>query len=323
MKIEKVLVLGGSGFVGRHLVAGLARRSIRVTVPTRRRERAKHLLPLPTVDVVQADIFAPSAIERFAEGAQVVVNLIGILHGRRGRADERGPNQYGPDFARVHVELPQAVVAACRAAGVARLLHLSALGAAASAPSEYLRSKAIGERAVLAADDLDVTVFRPSVVFGPEDRFLNQFARLARFSPVLAVPCAHARFQPVYVLDVAHAMTRALEDPDTRGKVYELCGPREYTLKALVEAVCRITGHKRVVLGLSDRLSYLQAAILEKLPGKLLTRDNYRSMQVPNVCSGRFPFGLQPQALEAVAPAWLAPSGPRERLPELRWRARR
>lgn len=323
MKAERVLVLGGSGFIGRHLVAALAARGVQVTVPARRRERAKHLILLPTVDVVEADVLEHGVLERLARGKHALVNLVGILHSRSGRRSERGPNDYGPDFARVHVELPQAVVAACRAAGVARLLHLSALGAAASAPSEYLRSKAIGERAVLAADDLDVTVFRPSVVFGPEDRFLNQFARLARFSPVLAIPCAQARFQPVYVLDVARAMTRALEDPETRGQAYELCGPREYTLQALVETVCRMTGHRRAVLGLPDGLSYLQAAILERLPGKLLTRDNYRSMQVPNVCSGRFPFDLQPQALEAVAPAWLAPSGPRERLPELRWRARR
>ncbi len=323
MKLENVLVAGGSGFIGRHLVAELAAQGLRVTVPTRHYERAKHLILLPTVDVVEADVFEPGVLERLVRGQQAVVNLVGILHSRRGRRDERGPNDYGPDFARVHVELPQAMVRACRAQGLKRLLHLSALGSSASAPSEYLRSKAIGEQAVLAADDLDVTAFRPSVVFGPEDRFLNQFARLARFTPVLAVPCPQARFQPVYVGDVARALARAIDEPDTFGKVYELCGPRQYALKELVELVCRISGRERMVVGLSERLSYWQAAVMEKLPGKLMTRDNYRSMQVPNVCGGEFPFGIQPLAIEGLAPAWLAPTGPRERYPQLRWRARR
>lgn len=323
MKYASVLVVGGSGFIGRHLVAALAAQGIRVTVPSRRRERAKHLIMLPTVDVVDADVLAPGVLERLARGQQAVVNLVGILHSRRGRRDERGPNDYGPDFARIHVELPQAIIAACRAQGVKRLLHISALGVSPLAPSEYLRSKAIGERAVMAADDLDVTVFRPSVVFGPEDTFLNRFALFARLMPVIAVPCPEARFQPVYVGDVARAMLRALDDPETHGKFYELYGPREYKLKELVEFVCAATGRPRIVIGLSDRLSYLQAAIMEKLPGKLMTRDNYRSMQALNLCSEPFPFNMQPQALEAVAPTYLAPSGPRERYPQLRWRARR
>ncbi len=323
MKLENVLVTGGSGFIGRHLVSALCAQGFNVTVPTRHRERAKHLILLPTADVVQADVQAPGALERLVRGKQAVVNLVGILHSRPGRRDERGPNDYGPDFARVHVELPQAIVAACRAQGVKRLLHVSALGISAAAPSEYLRSKAIGEQAVLAADDLEVTALRPSVVFGPEDRFLNQFALLARLAPVLAVPCPQARFQPVYVGDVARAIIRAIDDPDTHGKAYELCGPRQYSLKELVETVCRIMGRERRVFGLSDRLSRLQAAILERLPGKLMTRDNYRSMQVPNTCSGEFPFGILPQALEGLAPAWLAPSGPIERNSRLRWRAGR
>ena len=171
MKAHAVLVVGGSGFIGRHLVAALAAAGIRVTVPSRRRERAKHLILLPTVDVVEADVMAGGVLERLCAGKQAVYNLVGILHGRRGRRDERGQNEYGPDFARMHVELPQAIVAACRASGARRLLHVSALGAAPDAPSEYLRSKAIGEQAVLAAEDLDVTVFRPSVVSGPRTGF--------------------------------------------------------------------------------------------------------------------------------------------------------
>src|SRR5882672_4509202 len=323
MKLESVLLVGGSGFIGRHVAAALTRRGLRVRVPTRRSERAKHLSLLPTVELVQADVFAPGALERLAAGCQAVINLAGVLHGRRGRRDERGPNDYGPDFARLHVELPQAIVRACRAAGARRLLQVSALGASAEGPSEYLRSKGIGEQAVLAAEDLEVTVFRPSVVFGPEDRFLNQFAQLARFLPVLFVPCPQAAFSPVYVGDVAGALLAAATDTDTRGKRYELCGPRSYTLKQLVEYVCAATGRRRLVIGLSDRLSYLQARLLELLPVPPMTRDNYYSMQVPSVCNGPFPFGIEPQALEGIAPLYLAPSSPRERYPQLRWRARR
>ena len=327
MKVSAVLVVGGSGFIGRHLVASLAAAGIRVTVPSRRRERAKHLILLPTVDVVEADVMAPGVLERLAVGKQAIYNLVGILHSRRGRRDERGPNDYGPDFARVHVELPQAIVAACRATSVRRFLHMSALGAAPDAPSEYLRSKGIGEQAVLAAEDLDVTVFRPSVVFGPEDAFLNRFAQMARLMPFIAVPCPEAKFQPVYVGDVARALHFALEEPEARGRRYDLCGPRVYTMQQLVEAVCAITGRRRVITGMPDRLSYFQAWMLEHLPGKLMTRDNYRSMQVANTCESAFPFGLHPQALEAAAPAWLGPAGgpasPRERYPQLRWRARR
>ncbi|HEX6298741.1 MAG TPA: complex I NDUFA9 subunit family protein [Burkholderiales bacterium] len=293
MKVENVLIVGGSGFLGRHLAAELARRALRVTIPTRRRERAKGLIVLPTVDVLEVDVNAPGVLERLARGRDAVINLVGILH--------------GPDFEHAHVELPKAIVSACRANGVPRLLHVSALGAATDAPSEYLRSKARGEQIALGAEGLAVTVFRPSVVFGPEDRFLNTFACLARYLPVLALACAQARFQPVYVGDVARAMAQALEKPEAHGKRYELCGPREYTLKALVEYACAATGRHRLVLGLPPSLSYLQARLLEWSPGPLMTRDNYRSMQVPNVCAQdcTLPFGLAPTALEAVAPAYL------------------
>src|SRR5918996_5738319 len=217
MKFNSVLVVGGSGFIGRHLVASLAAAGIGVTVPSRRRERAKHLILLPTVDVVEADILAQGVLQQLCVGKQAVYNLVGILHSRRGRRSERGSNEYGPDFARMHVELPQAIVAACRATGVRRVLHVSALGASPEAPSEYLRSKGIGERAVLAAEDLEVTVLRPSVVFGPEDTFLNRFAAMTRFLPVIALPCPEAKFQPVYVGDVVRALHFALEEPGASG----------------------------------------------------------------------------------------------------------
>ena len=323
MKHANILVVGGSGFVGRHLVAALAARGCRVTVPARRRERAKHLVLLPTVEVVESDVNQPGVLARLTAGRDTVINLAGVLHSRRGRRDERGPNDYGPDFARVHVELAQAVVNACRAAGVRRLLHMSALGAGPKAPSEYLRSKGIGERAALAAEDLAVTVFRPSVIFGPDDSFLNLFATLARFLPVILLACPQARFQPVYVGDVVRAFLAALDEGGSIGKRYDLCGPRQYSLRELVETVCAITHRRRLILGLGERLSMLQARMLEFSPVKLMTRDNLRSMRMPSVCSTPFPFGIEPAALEALAPSWLAPVGPRGRYPALRTHARR
>jgi len=326
VKHANFLVVGGSGFVGRHLVAALAARGARVTVPTRRRDRAKHLILLPTVEVLEADVRDAQVLARLAAGRDAVVNLAGVLHSRPASRAEQGPNHYGPDFAQAHVELAQSVVNACRQAGTGynrpRLLHMSALGADPGAPSQYLRSKGIGEQAALAADDLAVTVFRPSVIFGPEDRFLNLFAQLTAWLPVLALGSPRARFQPVYVGDVVTALLAALESRESAGRRYDLCGPRECTLQELIEFVCALTGRRRLILGLPDSLSYLQAWMLELLPVQLLTRDNYHSMKVPNVCDCEFPFGIQPVALEAAA-AWLAPSGPRERYPRLRWRARR
>lgn len=322
MRFANILIVGGSGFIGRHLAAALVERGASVTVPTRRRERSKHLLPLPTLEVVEANVHDHGMLERLVRGRDLVVNLTGILHSRRGRRDERGPNDYGPDFARVHVELPQALVSACRAAGVRRLLHMSALGAAPNAPSEYLRSKGVGESVVMAADDLDATVFRPSVVFGPDDAFLNMFAKLAGL-PVLALACPQARFQPVYVGDVVQAFLAALDSADAVGQRFDLCGPKVYSLKELVEYVCAATGRRRLIVGLPDSLSYLQARLLEWTPGPLMSRDNYRSMQVRSVCNCPFPFGIAPQALEVLAPSWLVHPRTRDHFSELRARAGR
>ncbi len=319
MTYDNFLVLGGSGFVGRHLVAALAARGARVTVPTRRRDRAKHLILLPTVEVIETDARDSRTLAKLAAGRDAVINLVGVLHSRRAK----GSNRYGADFALAHVEFAQAVVTACREAGVKRLLHMSSLGAEPNAPSEYLRSKGVGEDLVLAADDLAVTAFRPSVIFGPEDRFLNLFATLTKLFPVLGLGSPDARFQPVYVGDVVQAMLASLDDREAAGKRYDLCGPQECTLRELLDYVCQVTGRTRLIIGLPDSLSYLQAWLMEFLPFPLLSRDNYYSMKVPSVCDCAFPFGIQPVTLESAAPAWLGHAGPRERYPKLRWRAGR
>ena len=294
---ERVLVAGGTGFVGSHVVARLAAAGHDVVVPTRNRQRVRHLLPLPTVQVVEIDPYDAQALTRLARDATVAINLVGILHEHR-RAS----------FERAHVEFPRALVGVCRQAGIARILHMSAQGASADAPSRYLRSKAQGE-AVVADSGLAFTIFRPSVIFGRQDTFLNLFARLARVFPVLPLAAAQARFQPVFVGDVAACFAQACVDDATIGKRYALCGPKVYTLEALVRYVAETSRHPRPVVALPPGLARLQARIMEWLPGPLITRDNLASMQRDNVCDGPFPpeFGIVPAALETIAPEYLAP----------------
>jgi len=323
VKHRRVLVLGGSGFIGRHIVGLLAAAGVHVTVPTRRRDRAKHLILLPTVDVIEADVMRPGVLESLAAGHDALINLIGVLHSRPAVASGLGGERYGEDFFRAHVELPQHAVNACRTSGVKRLLHMGALGASQDAPSEYLRSKAVGEAAVLAAEDLDSTVFAPSVVFGAGDAFLTLFSRLASITPVMAVACPEAQFQPVHVGDVAQAFVRSLDAPEAAGKRYELVGPRTYALRELVKYACLVSGRSRLVIGLGPMASSLQARVFEKLPGSLLTRDNLRSMQVPSTSNEPLPFAINATPLEAVAPFYLGSAAPRERYGEIRHRARR
>ncbi len=312
MLIRNVLVVGGSGFLGRHVVRRLVAQGVQVRVPTRNRERAKELILLPTVDVMKADVHDDATLRQLTAGCDAVVSLVGVLHG---------------DFERAHVTLPRRLVAAAREAGVQRFLHVSALGAAPDAPSAYLRSKAQGEAVVRAAqgDAFQTTVFRPSVIFGPEDHFLNLFAQLLRALPIVALAAPHARFQPVYVDDVARATVATLTNPAAFGQTYELCGPRVYTLRELIGYVASALNLHRPVIELGPALSRLQAFALEHLPGKLMTRDNLRSMQVDNVCKCPFPpvLGIEPTALEAVVPTYIAGVTPRSRYRWFRYRARR
>jgi uncharacterized protein YbjT (DUF2867 family) len=220
MRHTNILVLGGSGFIGRYIVNQLVARGCRVVVPARRRDHAKHLIMLPTCEVVQADIHDDAALDRLLSGQHAVINLVGILQGSEAQ------------FERAHHALAQRVVAACARLKVARLLHMSALGADAKGPSMYQRSKGRGEAAVRASK-LHWTVFQPSVVFGVEDRFLNLFAKLAAFAPVLPLAGAEARFQPVWVEDVAQALLRCLEWDDTAGKTYEIAAEADFFLVVL------------------------------------------------------------------------------------------
>jgi NADH dehydrogenase len=313
MKINNVCIIGGSGFVGKHIANLLTTQEISLRIPTRHRERAKELLVLPTVDVVEANVHDDATLDRLLIGMDAVINLVGILHG---------------DFRSAHVELPRKIVAACNRNGIARLLHMSALNAGIDRPSAYLRSKGEGERIVMASG-LMTTIFRPSVIFGPGDSSINLFAKLARWLPVLPLASPDAKFQPVFVENVAHAFAASLTAPNTFGQSYDLCGPKCYTLRQLVEYAAHVTGHDPVIIGLNDGLSYLQALMMEFLPGKLMTRDNYYSMKVDSVCdSGALSnfgevWGIRPTELEEVAPLYLANRMPRERYDRYRNRAGR
>ena len=312
MLIKRVCMIGGSGFVGSAIADQLATAGKQIRVLTRSRPNAMPLSVLPTVELAVADVHDPAALERAFEGMDAVVNLCGILHETRSQG-----------FEACHVELPRKVAQAARARGVRHLLHMSALGASSGGPSEYLRSKGRGEAAVREAGGiLPVTIFRPSVVFGAGDRFLNLFALLARL-PVLPLAAAGARFQPVWVEDVARCFVAALGDPRTFGQTYELAGPRVYTLAELVALAAHAAGRKTRVVALPAAAASMQAFAFEHLPGKLMTRDNLRSMSVDNVASGGFPpiFGFRPSPAEAVVPSYLAPTGPGARARYSRFRS--
>lgn len=314
-------VFGGSGFIGRHLVRRLAADGWRVRVAVRDPVAAEFLRTAGEVGQIvpmAADITSDASVAQAVEGAQAVINLVGILY-------ERG----AATFQAIHVEGARRVAAAAAAAGVERLVQVSALGAAADAPSDYARSKAAGEQAVQAAFP-QATILRPSVVFGPEDGFFNRFANLARVSPVLPVftrdglkpkftsegmsvdyyGSGGPRFQPVYVGDVADAIMAVLRDAASAGRVYELGGPRSYTMREIMALVADATGRHRPLLPLPYAVGRLQAAVLKYMPTPALTPDQMRQLEVDNVVSGNLPgleqLGISPTAVEPILPTYLA-----------------
>lgn len=309
--MKRILVLGGTGFVGSHFCEKAAelnaRFNTRLTVPTRRLGNARQVQTLPWVDPIEADVHDGASLMQLVAGHDAVVSLVAILHGSEAA------------FNHVHVELMKKLVRACQATGVQRVVHVSALGAAAKAPSMYQRSKAAGE-AVLATSGLDVTILRPSVIFGADDKFLNLFAKLQSVFPVMPLAGADTRFQPVWVEDVAQALVHLLlsresVDAKTHGvarTIYEACGPDIFTLRELVQLAGLLSGHPRPVIGLPPVLGRLQALFMELAPGvPLMSRDNLDSMAVDNVATGRVPglkaIGVHPTPLVAVAPMYLGP----------------
>ena len=320
MAIKKVLLLGGSGYVGTYIANRLSQRGIEITVPTRRRERTKALIMQPNIEMPEANIHCEKTLAELMQGQDVVINLVGVLHSR----DVQFP--YSKDFGQAHVELPKKIIAACKATGVRRLVHMSALGADPKAPSEYLASKGEGEALVMAAQgELDVTIFRPSVIFGLNDSFLSMFARVLRVAPVFPLGFGHARFQPVWAADVADAFVDCLEDTSTYGQAYDLVGPKVYTLRELVDYTKELTGSKATIIPLSEGWAYLQAGLMWLAPQPMMSPDNLRSMQVDSVCDGKCnpPANWKPTALEAIATTYIAHNTPKGKLDSFRYRAGR
>jgi NADH dehydrogenase len=320
MDIKKVLLLGGSGFIGTYIANRLSQRGIEVTIPTRRRERTKALIIQPGIEMPEADIHCEKTLTELMRGHDAVINLVGILHSR----DVVLP--YSSDFAAAHVEMPKKIVAACKAAGVRRLVHMSALNADPKGPSEYLRSKGDGEAIVMAAQgDLDVTVFRPSVIFGLGDSFLSMFASILKKVPFFPLGFGQARFQPVWAADVADAFVDSLTDVRTHGQAYELVGPKTYTLRELVDYAKELSGSTATIVPLSEGWAYLQAGLMWLAPNPMLSPDNLRSMEKDSVAEAgsQQPANWRPTALEAIAPSYIALNTPKGKLDSFRFRAGR
>ncbi len=314
MRINRVCILGGSGFVGQHLVARLAADHIACRVVTRHPERHRELQVLPGVELVAANLFDPQALTQMLSGCQAVINLVGILN-------ESGRHA---TFDKLHVGLVEAIAQAAPPAGVRRFLQMSGLNAdAGQGVSRYLRSKGAGEEAAhrLAASGIQVTSFRPSVIFGRGDSFFNRFATLLSWTPgIFPLACPKARLAPVFVGDVVEAMARALSQEEAAGQRYDLCGPAEYSLLELVRYTARLIGWQGVVIGLPAGLSWFQAALLGLAPGRPFTRDNYRSLQVPSVCrhNGLTNLGIEPTAIQTEVPPYLAAASERDRYLNIR-----
>jgi len=280
MKLNSICILGGTGFVGKYIAGRLATSGKYVRILTRNRNNHRDLLVLPNVELIEADVFDNSTLETQLDGMDAVINLIGILNEKQHNGD---------GFHKVHVELPKSILGACLKLHIPRLIHMSALNADASqGTSFYLRTKGEGENALhtFSGDRLAVTSFRPSVIFGPGDSFINRFAELLKVTPfAFPLACAEARFAPVYVGDVADRFVQALDDKSTYGKHFDLCGPEQYSLKQLVEYTATTLGLKRHVIALPDFISKMQAYTLEWFPGKPFSIDNYNSLKLDSVCS--------------------------------------
>ena len=318
MKKLQICILGGTGFVGRHLVNRLTADGHRLRVLTRRRERHRPLTVNPLVTLIEADIHDEASLQRHFLNADVIINLVGILN--------QSSRDHG-SFRNIHVDLSRKVIQAATQTGASRLLHMSALNASPDEDkSLYLRTKGEAEDLVHSAEGLAVTSFRPSVIFGADDSFFNRFATLLKLSPLFfPLACPDSRFAPVYVVDVAEAFARSLADDGTIGRRLELCGPEIFTLKELVEYTGKLTGRKCMITGLSPSLSRFQARVFQHLPGRPFTMDNYHSLQKDSVCrhSCLEDMGIHPASIASIIPASLGSDSRHHRYARFRRHSRR
>ncbi len=303
MVVKTVCVIGGAGFVGSSIVSKLDAAGYQVKVLTRHRERAKHLILLPNVQVQTCDIHHDRTLHTSLQGSDVVINLVGVLH-------ETGNNT----FETVHHQLPKRLAKICDDLGIGRFIHMSALGVSEQAPSEYLRSKARGEVALSQfKGGVDMTTFRPSVIFGRGDSFMTLLASLIKFLPIIFLAKPSAKFQPIWVEDVANVFVGSIENKETYAKSYDLAGPKIYTLREIVQKTINLLGKKRLIIGLNDTFSYLQAWLMELLPVKLMTRDNVQSMEIDSISTSQMApeIKIPLMPMEAVIPEYLMNKTPR------------
>ena len=296
----RIVLLGATGFVGHHLLPELAAGGHRCIVLCRYPPGCRDLAMVPGVELRQADVHDSSVLNEQLKGADAVINMVGILN-ESGRS--------GKGFHRVHVELTEKLIKACRAADVRRLLQISALNAG-KGDSHYLASKGQAEDLIKQATDLDSTIIQPSVIFGENDSFFNRFSSFLRIMPVLPLACPQARLQPVWVGDVVKAMAMALDDAETVGRTLIMVGPDEYKLRELVEFTANTAGLKRLIIGLPDVVSRLQGRLMDFVPGKPFSSDNYRSLQIDNTSTENslWSFGIHPRSLESIVPSYLGDS---------------
>jgi len=305
-----IVLLGATGFVGSHLLPELASRGHQCTVLCRDTSRCRHLRLIPGVDLKQVTAFTSANLAATLAGADVVINLVGILN-------ERG--RHGRGFHAVHVGIVENLIEACRITGVRRFIQFSALNAGMG-KSHYLISKGKAEELLRQADSIEVVLVRPSVIFGEGDSFFNRFAALLRVAPVLPLACPQSKLQPVWVVDVASAIGRILQSWTPESQSLDLVGPKVYTLRELVEMTARVLGKKRWIIGLPDFLSRVQGAVMDFVPGKPFSSDNYQSLQLDNVSkSNALPeLGIRPSSVKSVVPGYLAGSERQSRLNSLR-----
>lgn len=299
--MRTIAIIGGTGFVGRQLASVLAKKNWQIKILTRYQETKRAISVLPNAKLIQADYNDQAALNAALSDCQAVVNLVGILN-------ETGRD--GSGFRQAHVDLAEHIITACQENNIKRLLHMSALNADVDkGTSHYLRTKGEAEDTVHAATGLDVTSFRPSIIFGLEDSFFNRFAGLLKISPVLPLASPNSRFAPVHVGDVVNAMANSLDDKATYGQRYNLCGAQEYTLKQLVQMTADMLGIKRVIIGLPQWAGKAQAKVFEFVPTKPLSVDNFNSLQMDSVCECNDLvdyFGIEPQTVEAIMPRHFA-----------------
>jgi len=315
MSTRRVTLLGGSGFVGTQLTYRLAELYDEVVVLTRRAQRVRTLRTLANVRVVEVNVHKPDALNTAIKGSTAVINLVGILN--------EGNNKAESSFKSAHLGLTEKVLTACADMGVNRYLHMSALNADADkGSSEYLRTKGQAELLVRnSPPSLQWTLFQPSVIFGEHDAFFNRFAGLVKSLPVFPLAVPHARMAPVFVGDVCKSMIESIDDPGSFGATVQLCGPQEYTLRELVQYTADNAGVSPLIVNLPDWAARLQARVMEFVPGKPFTRDNYLSLQTPSVCDDG--CLCQPTSLDAVVPRYIGTSDWAGRLQKRRTAARR